>query len=65
MTIGAAKTQSSHESAATGALPCPVSASTAHLKVNGTATVASLAPNNSTVAHTTRHFRSGRSDGQI
>ena len=48
-----------------GAVPWPASASVAHLKVNGTAMVASLATNISTVANTTRTFRSRRSAGQI
>ena len=51
--------------AATGAVPWPASASVAHLKVNGTAIVANLARNRSTVAKTTRDLRSGRSAGQI
>ena len=54
MAIGAAITQVSQSRGATGALPCPVSASIAHLKVNGTAIVASLAPNKSSAASTTR-----------
>src|SRR3954454_18670505 len=49
----------------TGAVPVPVSASIAHLKVNGTASVASLATSSSTTDHTTRIFRSTRSPGQI
>ena len=48
-----------------GGRASPVSASTAHLKVNGTAMVASLATSSSTVAQTTRIFRSARSDGQM
>ena len=51
--------------AATGAVPCPVSASTAHLKVKGTAMVASFATSSSAIAISTRIFRSRRSDGQI
>jgi hypothetical protein len=43
----------------------PVSASVAHLKVNGTASVASLATSSSTNDHTTRIFRSARSPGQM
>ena len=50
---------------AKGALPCPVSASVAHLKVKGTAMVASLAASSSTSAPSTRNFRSRRSDGQM
>src|ERR1700712_2327900 len=48
-----------------GALPLPVSASVAHLKVNGTDTVASLAISSRTTDQTTRIFRSARSVGQI
>src|SRR5690348_12963903 len=62
---GAAKTQMSHDGVSAGGCPSPVSASTAHLKVNGTAMVASFASNSSTVAHTTRSFRSERSEGQM
>src|ERR1043166_7925651 len=65
MAIGAATVQASHEDGATGALPWPTSASVAHLKVKGTAMVASLARNSSTVAAKTRHLRSRRSDGQM
>src|SRR6266436_6887584 len=49
----------------TGALPWPVSASVAHLKVNGTAKVASFAIKSRTTDQTTRIFRSARSVGQI
>ncbi len=63
--IGAATTQVSAEDAKTGALGWPASASVAHLKVKGTATVATFAISNSTVAQSTRIFRSARSDGQI
>ena len=63
--IGAASAQTSHDDGATGAVPCPVSASTAHLKVKGTAMVASFASSSSTIAISTRTFRSRRSDGQI
>ncbi len=62
---GAAKIQSAQDGAPSGGFASPVSASTAHLKVNGTAIVASLAASSSTVANTTRHFRSRRSDGQM
>ena len=48
-----------------GALPFPVSASVAHLKVKGTARVASLAIKSSTKDQTTRIFRSERSLGHI
>ena len=65
MAIGAASAQSSQSEAATGALPWPASASVAHLKVKGTAMVASLAASSSTMAPITRSFRSRRSDGQI
>ena len=50
MAIGAASAQSSQSDAATGAVPWPASASVAHLKVNGTAMVASLAASSSTIA---------------
>ena len=49
----------------TGAVSAPVSASIAHLNVNGTASVASLASSNSTIDQTTRILRSARSPGQI
>src|SRR3954462_671643 len=48
-----------------GAVSAPVSASIAHLNVNGTASVASLASSSSTIDQTTRILRSGRSPGQI
>jgi hypothetical protein len=51
--------------ACTGALSAPVSASIAHLKVNGTVRVATLAIKSSTTDQTTRIFRSARSPGQI
>ena len=62
---GAATTQASVEFARNGALGWPASASVAHLKVKGTAMVATLAISSRTVAHSTRIFRSARSDGQI
>src|SRR5882672_100758 len=49
----------------TGALPVPVKASIAHLNVNGTDSVASLAASNSTTDQTTRILRSARSPGQM
>ena len=49
----------------TGALFAPVSASIAHLKVKGTASVASFATSSSTTDQITRIFRSTRSPGQI
>src|ERR1700760_3498455 len=49
----------------TGALSAPVSASVAHLKVNGTTMVATLAISSSTTDQTTRIFRSARSPGQM
>src|SRR2546429_6531721 len=63
--MGAEKIHMDHEGAPSGGCTSPVSASTAHLKVNGTAMVASLATNRSTVASTTRSLRSARSEGQI
>src|SRR5262249_17097101 len=65
MRIGAASTQVSHDEAATGALPSPVNASVAHLNVNGTAMVASLAASSSSIENATRHLRSLRSTGQM
>src|SRR3981081_1108594 len=49
----------------TGAVSAPVSASIAHLKVNGTESVASLATSSSTIDQTTRILRSARSLGQM
>src|ERR1700687_5897814 len=49
----------------TGALFAPVSASIAHLKVNGTESVASFAISSSTIDQTTRILRSTRSPGQM
>src|SRR5258706_3435196 len=49
----------------TGAVSAPVSASIAHLKVNGTESVASLATSSSTIDQTTRILRSTRSPGQM
>src|SRR6266566_9952637 len=49
----------------TGAVPAPVKASIAHLKVNGTESVASLATSSSTIDQTTRILRSTRSPGQM
>src|SRR5262249_21754651 len=43
----------------------PVSASVAHLKVKGTAIVASLAPKSRIIEITTRSLRSRRSAGQM
>src|SRR6266436_9381341 len=51
--------------ACTGAVSAPVNASIAHLKVNGTESVANLATSSSTTDQTTRIFRSVRSPGQI
>src|SRR5512140_2918829 len=50
---------------ATGAVSAPVNASIAHLKVNGTASVATLAMSSRTTDQTTRILRSARSPGQI
>src|SRR5450631_1365181 len=49
----------------TGAVSAPVRASIAHLKVNGTDSVASLATSNSTTDQTTRILRSTRSPGHM
>src|ERR1044072_582415 len=62
---GAAMVQASQSAGATGAVPCPAQASVPHLNVNGTAIVASLASTSSSIAATTRNFRSPRSDGQM
>ena len=62
---GAANTHSSQDDGATGAVPSPVSASVAHLKVKGTAMVASLAANRRSIENPTRRCRSGRSVGQM
>src|ERR1700690_1334946 len=48
-----------------GALSAPVRASIAHLKVKGTASVATLATSSSTTDQTTRILRSTRSPGQM
>src|SRR3974390_687880 len=50
---------------ATGAVSAPVNASIPHLKVNGTASVATLATSSRTTDQTTRILRSARSPGQI
>src|SRR5215471_6849087 len=69
MSTGAAMAQVnhdvSHDDASIVALPCPVSASVAHLKVNGTAIVAILAASKSHIVTQTRSRRSRRSEGQI
>src|SRR5882757_2635878 len=49
----------------TGAVSAPVKASIAHLKVKGTASVATFATSSSTTDQTTRILRSTRSPGQI
>src|SRR5216684_2393940 len=49
----------------TGAVSAPVRASIAHLNVNGTDRVASLATKSRTTDQTTRILRSTRSPGQI
>ena len=65
MISGDAISHSVQFEACTGAVSAPVSASIAHLKVNGTVSVASLAISSSTIDQTTRIFRSARSPGQI
>src|SRR6202166_5246874 len=50
---------------AAGAVSAPVNASIAHLKVKGTASVATLATSSRTTDQTTRILRSARSPGQI
>src|SRR3954451_12761477 len=61
----AAITHVTHEFGAAGAVPSPVSASVAHLKVNGTAMVANFASSSSIIATRIRSLRSRRSEGQI
>src|SRR5437588_12408740 len=63
--MGAAITHVSQEFAAAGAVPSPVSASVAHLKVNGTAMVANFASSRSIIATRIRSLRSRRSEGHI
>ena len=65
MIKGEAISHSVQLTACTGALRVPLSASIAHLKVKGTASVASFAISSSTTDQTTRIFRSARSPGQI
>src|SRR5438270_3504571 len=65
MIRGEAISHSVQFEACTGAVSAPVSASIAHLNVNGTVSVASLAISNSTIDQTTRIFRSTRSPGQM
>ena len=65
MIRGEAISHSVQFDACTGAVSAPVSASIAHLKVNGTDSVASFATSSSTIDQTTRVFRSARSPGQI
>ena len=65
MISGEATIHSVQFEASTGAVPFPLSASVAHLKVKGTVSVASFAIKSSTTDHSTRIFRSARSLGQI
>src|ERR1700757_2100840 len=65
MSSGEATIQNVQLSGATGALGWPDSASVAHLNVNGTASVATLATSSSTTDQTTRILRSTRSPGQM
>src|ERR1700689_2797169 len=65
MIKGAAISHSVQFDDCTGAVPAPVRASIAHLNVNGTESVASLATSSSTIDQTTRILRSTRSPGQI
>src|SRR5271169_3612132 len=65
MIRGEAISHNAQFDACTGAVLAPVRASIAHLKVNGTASVAILAIKSSTTDQTTRIFRSTRSPGQI
>jgi hypothetical protein len=65
MISGEATSHSVQFDACTGAVSAPVRASIAHLKVKGTASVATLATSKSTIDQTTRIFRSARSPGQM
>src|SRR3954447_2691749 len=65
MISGEAISHSAQFDDCTGAVSAPVSASTAHLNVNGTESVASLATSSSTIDQTTRILRSTRSPGQM
>src|ERR1700693_4840128 len=65
MITGEAMSHSRQFDDCTGAVFAPVRASLAHLNVNGTASVASLASSSSTIDQTTRIFRSARSLGQM
>src|ERR1700688_4811181 len=65
MIKGEATSHSVQFDAWTGAVSAPVRASIAHLKVKGTASVATLATSSSTIDQTTRILRSARSPGQI
>src|SRR5947209_3177690 len=65
MISGEAISQSGQLDDCTGAVSAPVSASMAHLNVNGTESVASLATSSSTIDQTTRILRSARSPGQM
>src|ERR1700720_3919647 len=65
MMTGEATTHSAQFEACTGAESAPVNASIAHLKVKGTASVATLATSSRTTDQTTRILRSARSPGQI
>src|SRR3981081_457681 len=65
MIRGDAISHSGQFDACTRAVSLPVRASIAHLKVNGTESVASLAISNSTTDQTTRILRSTRSPGQM
>ena len=65
MIRGDAITHSGQFDDCTGAVFAPVKASIAHLNVNGTAIVASLASSSSTIDQATRIFRSARSLGQM
>src|SRR3982074_2292660 len=65
MISGEATTHSVQFDDWTGAVSAPVRASIAHLKVKGTASVATLATSSSTIDQTTRILRSTRSPGQM
>src|SRR5665811_901176 len=65
MIRGEAISQSGQFDDCAGAVSAPVRASIAHLNVNGTDKVASLATSSSTIDQTTRILRSTRSPGQM
>src|SRR5256885_13202357 len=65
MISGEAISHSGQFDGCTGAVSAPVSASIAHLNVNGTDSVASFATSSNSIDQTTRILRSARSPGQM